>query len=238
MDHPKQTRGWGIYYSLTVDGDYSTGERSTLHCMSTFFLFIPRLIQAIVLKNEILSCGHGSVSGTAFMRCQVAKLNPTLRLKPQKNWKTKTRRNFFLSKHKKVHTEIPKLNPLKCKFFTTGKKVITPPRRSKSPVLLFLVGYAILKDLFILVWREIHRRKFYRWRHDNWPIGQWVIFHAAPDIAYVNHYFPREFIMWFQSILEKQVDLETSSVARSLRNLMRWCSLHSLLTTYERSTCS
>ena len=183
MDHPKQTRGWGIYYSLTVDGDYSTGERSTLHCMSTFFLFIPRLIQAIVLKNEILSCGHGSVSGTAFMRCQVAKLNPTLRLKPEKNWKTKTRRNFFLSKHKKVHTEIPTLNPLKCKFFTTGKKVITPPRRSKSPVLFFLVGYAILKDLFILVWREIHRRKFYRWRHDNWPIGQWVIFHAAPDIA-------------------------------------------------------
>ena len=137
MDHPKQTRGWGIYYSLTVDGDYSTGERSTLHCMSTFFLFIPRLIQAIVLKNEILSCGHGSVSGTAFMRCQVAKLNPTLRLKPEKNWKTKTRRNFFLSKHKKVHTEIPKLNPLKCKFFTTRKKVITPPRRSKSPLLFF-----------------------------------------------------------------------------------------------------
>ena len=183
MDHPKQTRGWGIYYSLTVDGDYSTGERSTLHCMSTFFLFIPRLIQAIVLKNEILSCGHGSVSGTAFMRCQVAKLNLTLRLKPEKIWKTKTRRYFFLSKHKKVHTEIPKLNPLKCKFFTTGKKVITPPRRSKSPLLFFLVGYAILKDLFILVWREIHRRKFYRWRHDNWPIGQWVIFHAAPDIA-------------------------------------------------------
>ena len=146
MDHPKQTRGWGIYYSLTVDGDYSTGERSTLHCMSTFFLFIPRLIQGIVLKNEILSCGHGSVSGTAFMRCQVAKLNPTLRLKPEKNWKTKTRRYFFLSKHKKVHTEIPKLNPLKCKFFTTGKKVITPPRRSKSPLLFFLVGYAILKD--------------------------------------------------------------------------------------------
>ena len=33
-------------------------------------------------------------------------------------------------------------------------------------------------------------RKFYRWRHDNWPIGQWVIFHAAPDTAYVNHFFP------------------------------------------------
>ena len=35
-------------------------------------------------------------------------------------------------------------------------------------------------------------RKFYRWRHDSWPLGQWVIFHAERDIAYVNHFFPRE----------------------------------------------
>ena len=104
--------------------------------------------------------------------------------------KNENQKKFFFVKAQKGPYGNTEIKPLKCKFFTAGKKAITPPRRSRSPLLFFLVGYAILKDLFILVWREIHRRKFYRWRHDNWPIGQWVIFHAAPDKAYVNHFFP------------------------------------------------
>ena len=46
------------------------------------------------------------------------------------------------------------------------------------------------KGLFIPVWHEIHQSKFYMWHHDNWPIAQWIIFHTAPDTAYVNHFSP------------------------------------------------
>ena len=42
--------------------------------------------------------------------------------------------------------------------------------------------------------------KFHRWRHDNWPMGEWVILDATPDIAYVNHFFSSEFVIWFKSI--------------------------------------
>ena len=93
------------------------------------------------------------------------------------------------------------------------------------------------KRLFIPVWREIHRSKIL-------PVTSWqltnrtVIFHAAPDTAYVNHFFPSEFIIWFKSIQAKPVDLQTSSLARSLRDLMHWSSLRSLLRTFERSTCT
>ena len=45
-------------------------------------------------------------------------------------------------------------------------------------------------------------------------------------------------MIWFKSIQAKQVDLETSSLARSLRDRMHWSPLRSLLRTYERLTCS
>ena len=111
-------------------------------------------------------------------------------------------------------------------------------RLSKSPLFFFLVGYANLKDFSYLFGAKFIGRKFYRWRHDNWPIGKWAIFHAAPDTAYVNHFFPRKFIVWFKSIQAKQADLETSALARSQRDLVHWSSLRSLLGTHERSTCS
>ena len=57
--------------------------------------------------------------------------------------------------------------------------------------------------LFYLFDAKFTGLKFYRWRYDNWPIGQWVIFLVAPDTAYVNHFFP-------------QLDLESSSLARPL----------------------
>ena len=78
---------------------------------------------------------------------------------------------------------------------------------------------------------------FYWWGHGNWPIGQWVIFHATLDTAICQSFFsPHEFIIWFKSIKVKQVDLETSLVIWSLCNLMHWRSLCSLLRTYERLT--
>ena len=61
---------------------------------------------------------------------------------------------------------------------------------SKSPLFFPPVGCAILKDFSYLFRAKFAGRKFYRWRHDNWPIGQWVTFHSAPDKAYVNHFFP------------------------------------------------
>ena len=111
-------------------------------------------------------------------------------------------------------------------------------RLSKTPLFFFLVGYANLKDFSYLFGAKFTGRKFYRWRHDNWPIGKWAIFHAAPDTAYVNHFFPPEFIIWFKSIQAKQADLDTLSLTRLLYDLMHWSSLRSLLKTHERSTCS
>ena len=98
-------------------------------------------------------------------------------------------------------------------------------RLSKSPLFFLLVGYAILKHFSHLFGAKFTSRKFNRRRHDDWPIGQRVIFHAAPGTSYVNHFFPREFIIWFKSIQAKQVDLETSSLARSLRERGRLESL-------------
>ena len=101
-------------------------------------------------------------------------------------------------------------------------------RLSKSPLFFSLVGYAILKNFSYLFGAKFTGRKFYRWRHDNWPIGQRVIFQAAPNTAYVNHFFPA----WIYNMIE------TSSLAWALRDLVHWSSLRSLLRPYERSTCS
>ena len=54
----------------------------------------------------------------------------------------------------------------------------------------FLIGYGILKDFSYLFGAKFTGRKFSRWRHDNWPLGQSVTSHTAPYTAYVNHFFP------------------------------------------------
>ena len=79
------------------------------------------------------------------------------------------------------------------------------------------------KRLFKPVWREIHRSKILlvtSWQLTN----RIVIFHAAPDTVYVNHFFPSEFIIWFKSH-SGETSRPPDFVARSL------------LRTYERSTC-
>ena len=65
-------------------------------------------------------------------------------------------------------------------------------------VLYFFGCLSHCKGLFVPVWREFTGRKFYRWSHENWPIGQWVIFHIAPDTSYVNHFFPA----WIYSVIQ------------------------------------
>ena len=81
-------------------------------------------------------------------------------------------------------------------------------RLSKSFIIIFSGWLYHFKDFSYLFGPKFIGRKFYRWRHDNWPIGQWVIFHAAPDTAYVNQFFfPSEFIIWFKFIVVSRRDL-------------------------------
>ena len=112
-------------------------------------------------------------------------------------------------------------------------------RFSKSRLFFFLVCYAILKDFSYLFGTKFSGWKFYRWCHDNWRILQWVIIHSTPDTAYVNHFFSHEFIIWFKSIQAKQVPWDF--IARSVTAwppALYWSSLHTLLRTFERLTCS
>ena len=94
-----------------------------------------------------------------------------------------------------------------------------------------------LKDFSCLSGAKLTGQKFYPWRHDNWPIGQWVIFHAASDTAYVNQFFPA----WIYNVIQIRSG-ETSrpldSVARSIAARPHALKLASLtFRTYERSTC-
>ena len=86
---------------------------------------------------------------------------------------------------------------------------------------------------FIPVWREIHRSKIL-------PVTSWQLTNrTVSDISrrsrhsIVNLFFSREFIIWFKSMQTKQVDLQTSSLARSLRDLVHWSSLLSLFNLWE-----
>ena len=87
-----------------------------------------------------------------------------------------------------------------CQYFFTHLYVVFLPfhlvwcccRLSKSSLLFFSGWLCHFKGLFITV-SFFHRSKIL-WvgPHDNWLIGQWVIFHASPDTAYmyVNPFFP------------------------------------------------
>ena len=59
----------------------------------------------------------------------------------------------------------------------------------KQDFLKVLSFFSWLVMLFYLFDAKFTGLKFYRWRYDNWPIGQWVIFLVVPDTAYVYHFF-------------------------------------------------
>ena len=90
------------------------------------------------------------------------------------------------------------LNPSLC-CFSPFHLVWCCCRLSKSSLLFFSGWLCHFKGLFITVSFSIHRSKIL-WvgPHDNWLIGQWVMFHAAPDTAYVNHFFP----MWIYNMIQ------------------------------------
>ena len=88
--------------------------------------------------------------------------------------------------------------------------------RVSTSHLFFSWLVAILKDFSYLFVAKFTGRKFNRWDHDNCPTGQWVKFHPAPNTPYANFFSRHEVIIWLKSIQAKQVDLHTSSPARSV----------------------
>ena len=95
------------------------------------------------------------------------------------------------------------------------------------------------KGLFIPVWLVIHRLKILlvtSWQLTSRTVSD-ISCHSLHSICQSFYFFQHEFI-WFKFIQVKQVDLETSSATQSLFNFMHWSSFHSLLRTYERSTCN
>ena len=114
-----------------------------------------------------------------------------------------------------------------CVWFWPSVPLFFSPLVLYKKSFFFLVGYAILKELSYLFGAKFTCRKFYRWRHDNWPIEQSqhmsIIFFSAWIYKYDSNPFRR------------QVDLKTSSLARSLcfvhlQELMRsWLATSQLL---------
>ena len=76
--------------------------------------------------------------------------------------------------------------------FSTFHLVSFCCRLSKSPLLFFSGWLCHFKGPFIPVSFSSHWSKILWVRpHDNWLIGQWVIFHTTPDTAHVNPFFPK-----------------------------------------------
>ena len=107
-------------------------------------------------------------------------------------------------------------------------------------IKFFLVGYAILKDFSYLFGTKFTSQNSTR---DIMTIL--LINSTVSDISrHSRHrvcqsfFWPRAFIIWFKSNQVKQADLETWSLAPSLRDLVHWSLLRSLLRTYDRSTYS
>ena len=69
---------------------------------------------------------------------------------------------------------------------------------SSVPFNLLVDGYAIGKDFSHLFGVKFTGQKSYRWRHNNWPIRQWVIQfsrHSWQSIIMSIIFFPSEFII-------------------------------------------
>ena len=83
--------------------------------------------------------------------------------------------------------------------FSTFHLVSFCCRLSKSPLLFFSGWLCHFKGPFIPVSFSIHWSKILWVRpHDNWLIGQWVIFHTTPDTAHVNPFFPK----WIYNMIQ------------------------------------
>ena len=135
---------------------------------------------------------------------------------PSESFQSFQRSPLFFPKSKwsplKSSAPTPHLQAINNDPFLTKVKLRLWRRRgrrlSKSFIIIFSGWLYHFKYFSYLFGPKFIGRKFYRWRHDNWPIGQWVIFHAALDTAYVNQFFfPSEFIIWFKFIVVSRRDL-------------------------------
>ena len=100
-------------------------------------------------------------------------------------------------------------------------------RLSKSPLSFFPVWLCHFKELFIPVWREVHRSKILpvtSWQLTNRTVSD----NSRPFQHSICQFF---FSAWIYNMIE------TSSPTRSLRDFMHWSSLRSLLRPHKRSTC-
>ena len=88
-------------------------------------------------------------------------------------------------------------------------------RISKSPICFFRWLAKPFYRTFLPVWSQIYRSKIL-------PVtSRQLTNRTVCDIIF-------SLIIWFKFIQAKQVDLETSSLARSQRDLMHWSSLRSI----------
>ena len=82
-----------------------------------------------------------------------------------------------------------------CVWFWPSVPLFFSPLVLYKKSFFFLVGYAILKELSYLFGAKFTCRKFYRWRHDNWPIEQSqhmsIIFFSAWIYKYDSNPFWR-----------------------------------------------
>ena len=110
---------------------------------------------------------------------------------------------------------------------------------SKSPYVFSWLNTCHFKGLFIPVWREIHRSKIL-------PVTSWQMTNRTlSDISCPSRHSICQsfFLAWIYNMIQIHSG-ETSrprdfvALAQSLRHLMHWSSLRSLLRTYARSTCS
>ena len=76
-------------------------------------------------------------------------------------------------------------------------------RLSKMSFIFLLIGCAILKKTFHTFLARNLPVENSTGDVDIWLIGEWVMFDATPETAYVNHFFPLEFLIWFNSIQAK-----------------------------------
>ena len=112
--------------------------------------------------------------------------------------------------------------------------------RLSGALLFFVVGYAIFKDFSCPFGSKFTGRTIL-------PVTSWQLTNRT--VSYISrrsgHSICQSFFfcvnLWYDSNPFRRNNLSRPwdfSLARSLRDLVHWSSLRSLLRTYEKSTCS
>ena len=168
-----------------------------------------------------LSCDFNESECSRFLKVGMFSQLSQLRSKYIKYLLCHTTLNTSLYLWRLSWIHYPKTN----NFFTIiienkeRKKKDTHTITHKQGFLEVLYFFSWLVMPFFLFGAKFTGLKFYRWRYDNWPIGQWVIFLVVPNTSICLSFF----LATRPRVL----------VARSAASdLMHWSSLRSLLRTY------